>query len=124
VLHPEGLREREHGVADIAMLLSVICLSIVTWAHLGAGGEMPSWKPYIGVAVAWWLSLAALTRHPSWSASIRCLTGGWMMVAPYLLGFPNIEPAHWAYLAAGLVLTILSVPALARRSTDRAPLAA
>jgi hypothetical protein len=120
-VEPEGVPEREHGVTDLATLLAIICLALVTWSYLSDAAGVPPWKLYMSVAIAWLLGLAALTRHPNWSTSIRCLTGGWMVAAPYLLAFTNIAPARWAYLVIGTIVTVVAVPgiATARRSRTR-----
>ena len=31
----ERLGERNHGVADVVMLLAVVCLALATWSYLG-----------------------------------------------------------------------------------------
>jgi hypothetical protein len=106
----KGFGEREHSVADMVVLLGVVCLALVTWSCLADFPVMPLWKSYVSVGLAALFALAALTRHPHWAASIRRLAGGWMIAAPYVLKFSNITPALWAYLAVGTSGVALSVP--------------
>jgi hypothetical protein len=103
--------EREHDLADIAGLLAVVGLALVTWSYLADAVAMPPWRTYTSVGLTILFALAALTRRSHWAASIRFLMGGWLIVAPYLLGFADIAPAAWAYLTAGAVLVTLSMPA-------------
>ncbi len=100
--------ERHHSVADVVMVLAVVCLALVTWSYLGDAASVPLWKPYASVALAVLLTLAALTRQPHWAISMRFLSGGWMIAAPYLLKFTDIAPALWAYLAIGVLLTTMA----------------
>ena len=121
----ERFGERHDSVADIVMLLAVVCLALVTWSYLGDAASVPVWKPYASVALAVLLTLAALTRRPHWAISMRFLSGGWIIAAPYLLKFADIAPALWAYLAIGVLLaTMASISgAYAFRSDSSLPTA-
>jgi len=106
----ERFGERHDSVADVVMVLAVVCLALVTWSYLGDAASVPLWKPYASVALAMLLTLAAMTRQPHWAISMRFLTGVWIIVAPYLLKFADIAPALSAYLAIGVLLaTIASI---------------
>ena len=106
----ERFGERHHSVADVVMVLAVVCLALVTWSYLGNAASVPLWKPYASVALAVLLTLAALTRQPHWAISMRFLSGGWMIAAPYFLKFADIAPALWAYLTiGGLLATMASI---------------
>lgn len=106
----ERLGERNHGVADVVMLLAVVCLALATWSYLGDAATLPLWRSYASVALAGLLALAALTRQPHWATSMRFLTGAWTIAAPYLLEFAHIAPAFRAYMAIGaLLLTTASI---------------
>jgi hypothetical protein len=120
----ERFGERHHSVADVVMVLAVVCLALVTWSYLGDTASVPLWKPYASIALAILLTLAALTRQPHWAISMRFLSGGWMIAAPYLLKFAEIAPALcWAYLAIGvLIATMASISgAYALRSDSDCP---
>jgi len=107
----EGLGDRNHRVADVVMLLAVVCLAIATWSCLGAGASVPPWKAFAGVALAGLLALASLTRHPHWAICMRVLTAAWLIAAPYLLNFADIPSAFRAYMAIGaLLMAMASIP--------------
>jgi hypothetical protein len=108
-VRPERFGERNHSVADVVMLLAVVCLAIVTWSHLGDAASVPLWKAYASVALAGLLALAALTRQPHWATSMRFLTAAWVIAAPYLLGFVHITSVLPAYMAIGAVLMMASI---------------
>jgi hypothetical protein len=120
----EGFREREHGIADLVMLLAIVFLAVLAWSCLSDAAIVPLWKLYISIAVSWVLALATLTRRLDWSASIRFLTGGWIIAAPYLLNFSNMPQERWAYLAIGMTITIISIPGVAALVAPPALLAA
>ena len=54
----ERFGERNHSVADVVMLLAVVCLALVTWSYLGDAASVPLWKPYASVALAVLLALS------------------------------------------------------------------
>jgi SPW repeat len=118
----EGVREREHGVVDIVMVLAIVSLALFTWSYFSGAGNVSLWKLYTGIAIAWFLALAALTRHPHRSASIRLLAGGWMIAAPYLLNFTDIAPARWSYVAIGTIVTVMGLPGVVTHATRRDPM--
>jgi hypothetical protein len=114
------LGDREHSIADLVMLLAIVCLALVTWSHVVDAAGAPPWKLYTTLAVSMLLALASLTRHPRWAAWIRLLTGGWIIAAPYMLKFADAAAAPWAHLGTGILLVAVSIPGLpvlgARRS--------
>ena len=120
----ERFGERHHSIADVVMVLAVVCLALVTWSYLGDAASVPVWKPYASVALAVLLTLAALTRQPHWAISMRFLSGGWMIAAPYLLEFADIAPALWAYLAIGVLLATMATISGAYASRFDSPLPA
>lgn len=115
----ERFGEREHGVGDVTVLLAMVFLCVTTWSYVSDTAGVPVWKLYTGVAITWFLALAALTRHRQWSVSIRLLTGVWMIAAPHLLGFSQIGPAHWSYLAVGLIVTAMAIAGVAQIGLSR-----
>jgi hypothetical protein len=114
-LRLERFGEREHGVADVVVLLSVVWVALVTWCAYADDAGVPAWRPSIGVAVAVLLALAALTRHPRWAASIRFLTGGWLAAAPHVLKFDSNAAVFWSCLAIGVVLMVTASPRIDTR---------
>ncbi len=116
----ERFGERDHSIADIAVLLAVVCVALVTWSNFAGVPGAPLWRSYASVGLTVLLALAAQTRHLRWAASIRFLLGGWMIVAPYLLGFAHIAPGSWAYLAIGTFLTTASFPVIVTPKTGGA----
>jgi hypothetical protein len=108
----DRLGDREHGLADVATLLAVVWLAVVTWSSLAGMAVVPLWKPYVCVALTVLFSLAALTRHARWARSIRLLLGGWLVVAPFLFRFDGIAPALWSHVAFGLLLVFASAPGI------------
>jgi hypothetical protein len=121
----ETFGERHHSIADVLMVLAVVCLALMTWSYLGNAASVPLWKPYVSIALAVLLTLGALTRQPRWAISMRFLSGGWIIAAPYVLKFADIAPALWAYLAIGIPLatTALIPGAFALRSGPPLPAA-
>ena len=111
-LRVERLGEQAHGVADLAVLLSVVSVALVTRAGLADSAIVPTWRPAMAVAVSLVLAPAAVTRHPRRSAAMRFVTGGWMAAAPFLLRFAVVAPVVWVWLGVGLVLMVVSVPAV------------
>jgi len=110
--HLERLGDREHGLVDVATLLAVVWLAVVTWSSLAGTAAVPLWKPYACMALTVLFSLAALTRHARWARSIRLLLGGWLVVAPVLFRFDGIAPALWSHVTCGLLLVAASVPGI------------
>jgi hypothetical protein len=45
----ERFGDRDHSVADVIMVLAVICLALVTWSYLGEAASVPLWKSYASV---------------------------------------------------------------------------
>ncbi len=115
----EAFEQREHGPADLEILVAVMALALATWMYLPDAVGVPLWKSYVSVTVSVLLTLAAPTRHPYRAASIRLLAGGWVVALPYLLGFSNIEPASRAYLLIGPIVAAVSIPALVAFRTAR-----
>jgi hypothetical protein len=115
----EGFGDRNHRIADVVMLLAVVCLAIATWSCLGDGASVPPWKAFAGVALAGLLALASLTRHPHWAISMRFLTAAWLIAAPYLLSFAQIPSAFRAYMAIGaLLMATASIPRVSGLRSD------
>jgi hypothetical protein len=115
----EGFGDGNHRVADVVMLLAVVCLAIATWSCLGDGASVPPWKAFAGVALAGLLALASLTRHPHWAISMRFLTAAWIIAAPYLLNFAHVASAFRAYMAIGaLLMATASIPRASRLRSD------
>ncbi len=111
----DGSRERECRIVSIAVLLSVVCLALVTWAQLADAGGALAWGPVASVASMVFLGLASLTYCPRRAALMRLLTGTWIIAAPHLFGFSQVRPVFWAYLAIGGLAgaTSLHIPRLA-----------
>jgi len=101
--------ERQHTLADVFILLSAVCLALVTWLGLADAAGVSPWKSCIGVAITVLFALAALTRHRQRATATRLLTGLWIIGAPYLLNFADIGPARWIYLAIGSLVTVLGI---------------
>jgi hypothetical protein len=106
------LGERAHNILDLAVLMSVVCLALGSWACFGEASGAAAWRPFLGVAIALLFALASLTRHPHWAASIRLFTGAWIIVAPYLLGCAAVAPAARLHLAIGTLVVAASLPGL------------
>ncbi len=105
------MRERQHSIVDLVVLLAAIALALATWSYVSNG--VSPWKAYTSVVVTALFGLASLTRHPHWATSIRLLMGGWIMAAPYVLGFADIAPALWVYLAIGSLVAMVAIPGIA-----------
>jgi hypothetical protein len=63
----ERFGEREHNLADVLMLLAVVCLAVVTWSYLTTAAGVPLWKSYTSVALTVLFALAALTADSNGS---------------------------------------------------------
>src|ERR1700688_276314 len=109
-VRPELPAERDYGIADGVMLLSAVCVAVVTWNYLSGISAVPLWKFYCGVGVAFLLALAGLTRRARWAETIRFLMGIWAVIAPFMLGLTEDTAALWIYLAVGVLLMVLSIP--------------
>ena len=108
-------RKGEYRIANIAMVLLVICLALMTWAQLADVDGAPGWAPVASVASTVFLGLSTLTQCPRRAALMRLLTGTWIIAAPHLFGFSQVAPTFWVYLVIGVfvVATSLSgVPAV------------
>lgn len=102
-----GSERDEHPIAHLLVLLSVVCLALVTWAQLSE--VMPGWKPVISVASTVVLALGALTRCARRAALLRVLVGMWMIAEPVLFGFWQIAPVTWSYMATGVLVAAISL---------------
>jgi hypothetical protein len=101
--------ERDHGIADGVMLLTSLCVAVVTWGYLAKIPGAPLWKFYGGVALSFFFALAGLTRRAGWADAIRFLMGIWTNTTPFLLGLTMSASALWVCLTMGVLLTALSV---------------
>lgn len=101
-----GTDETEHPIVHLLVLLSAVCLALVTWAHLS--DEMPGWGPVISVASTVVLALGTLTRCGRRAALIRVLLGLWIMAQPTLFGFWQIAPITWSYTVVGTLIAAIS----------------
>lgn len=108
-----GIGERSHGLADFVVWFAAICLSLASWACFAGQAAFPVWKPWLGTMPGVLLALASLTRHPHWSQRLKLAAGGWVLAAPFALGFFDLAPALWSYLAIGAAMLAAAVPASA-----------
>lgn len=121
-MRPDRTGDRQHGAADLLILLATVALTLATWAWLSGTTGVPPWKSYASVTITLLLALAALTRNPNWAGAIRVLTGLWLIAAPYLLKFQTISPALWTYLAIGTIVIALAMPSLTARRSNPIPI--
>ena len=108
-------KDREHGAVDLLVLLATVCLALATWVYLADTSSVQPWKAFVSVVVTMLLALAALTRNPDRAVAIRFLTGGWLITAPFVLGFDDVAPAFWSYLAIGTLVATAAAPGIANR---------
>jgi hypothetical protein len=115
-VRPELPAERDHGIADGVMLLSTLCVAVVTWNYLPRISALPMWKFYCGVGVTFVLALASLTRRARWADTFKFLMGIWTIIVPFALGLTEAEAALWIYLTTGILLAALPISGFIRQT--------
>jgi SPW repeat len=108
-------RVQRHRAIDIALLVSVVGLTVATWAAISQTGGLSAWKPCFGISATIFLALAALTPHAPWAATVRLAMSGWIILAPWLLAFADLPLARWSHLITGTLIAALSAPHLLYR---------
>lgn len=120
-MRPDGVGEREHGIADLLLILAAVCAALATWSSLSNISGVPAWRSCTSVAVTLLLALAGTTRNPRWAVSIRFVTGVWLISAPFVLKFQYVTPAFWSYVVSGVLVMTLAAPGLANLYPWRVP---
>jgi hypothetical protein len=119
VVRLEDSKDVGQRAVELLVLSATVYLAVATWVYLADTSSVAPWQACISVVIAVLLALAALTRNPNRAMTIRFLTGGWLIAAPFVMGFNDVAPALWSYLAIGTLVAAAATPAIVGRLGSR-----
>lgn len=90
----------------------LILLPMLALGELSAAAAINSYSCGVIIAI---VSLIALARPSKWEEWINLVVGMWVFIAPFLLGYWDLEYPAWNHIFSGALVAGFALWALVRR---------
>lgn len=110
--------EKKQRWQDWVNLILGIWLFLSPWFGIGVT-ETAAWNSWIFGAVIAVMAGWALANPQVWEEWVNLVVGIWVLIAPFVLGFTELEGAMWNHIIVGLIVAADAAWAMAQRPEQR-----